>query len=199
MERVSTLWAKCEKREKGVLWSHKTNFFSYPILPRAGGHCRLWFPRRAVAMWFYRARKGRDSSAEFGVGTRAFELATRIFHWTLAWLAVLKICFQEVFPVECFQKSRGSGVGGVTSIVSAREETTFSVNMAQVGDSKGMNNKELESWILFTKIFGFVTKLDFISKEGNETDSYKSFQELLVLPASSSSLCSPTLPIWKIK
>lgn len=152
MERVSTLWAKCEKREKGVLWSHKTNFFSYPILPRAGGHCRLWFPRRAVAMWFYRARKGRDSSAEFGVGTWAFELATRIFHWTLAWLAVLKICFQEVFPVECFQKSRGSGVGGVTSIVSAREETTFSVNMAQVGDSKGMNNKELESWILFTKI-----------------------------------------------
>lgn len=57
---------------------------------------------------------------------------------------MLKICFQEAFPVKCFQKSHESGVGGVTSIVSAREETTFSVNMAQVGDSKGMNNKELE-------------------------------------------------------
>lgn len=189
MERVSTLWAKCEKRGKGVLWSHnKTNFISYPILHRARGHCRLWFPRRATKLG-----KAEVSSAEFGVDTWAFELATGILHWKLEWLAVLKFCFQGAFPVKCFQKSRRSGVGGVTSIVSAREETTFSVNMAQVGDSKGTNTKASENWILFTKIFGFVTKLDFISKEGDENDSYKSFQELLALPASSS-LCSPTLP-----
>lgn len=74
-------------------------------------------------------------------------------------------------------------MGEVASIVSAREETAFSVYMAQVGDSKGMDNKELENWILFTKIFGFVTKLDFISKEGDKSDPYKSFQELLALPA----------------
>lgn len=32
MESVSTLWAKCEKREKRALWSHnETNFISSPV------------------------------------------------------------------------------------------------------------------------------------------------------------------------
>lgn len=42
-------------------------------------------------------------------------------------------------------------MAGVVSVACEREETSFVVNLAEVGDSQGMNNEELKDPVLFTQ------------------------------------------------
>ena len=79
MGTVSTSWTECEKREKGIFWSHnQTNSSSMQIFPGLetvagfGSPSTAQFPQRAIV-------KRRVFLGEFRVGESALELA-RILH-----------------------------------------------------------------------------------------------------------------------